>query len=147
MLRSSRNRVKVDMSDSLKKARRKADKLAIPRASYHLLMCCDRKTAKCAGSDQMQASWKYLRHRAKELKRELSLRILQTRCPCLDICKGGPILVVYPTGVWYGQCDPEVIEQILQEHLLGGRVVEQYVIARLPVDPPQAPDRPQDIGP
>jgi len=76
-----------------------------------------------------------LKHRIKEM----DLPVLRTKAACLRICRGGPWLLVYPEGVWYGGVTPERCERIVKEHLGEGRVVSEWVSARhaLPVIPNQ----------
>lgn len=57
-------------------------------------------------------------------------RVKRGETPCLGVCSGGPIVVVYPDGVWYGGVTPELLERIVVEHLRDGRVVEEAVFHR-----------------
>jgi (2Fe-2S) ferredoxin len=58
-------------------------------------------------------------------------RVKRSEAPCLGVCAGGPIVAVYPEGVWYAGVTPELLDRIVVEHLKEGRVVEEAVFHRL----------------
>ena len=122
-------------------ARREAEKLGLPATRRHIFLCCDQSKPKCCDRDRGNEAWDYLKKRLKELGLSEAGGVARTKANCLRICEGGPLAVVYPEGAWYGRCDPDVLERIIQEHLIGGRLVEEYLISAAPLDPPE--DGPQ----
>ena len=121
------------MSDKLKEI---AAELGIPAVQRHIFLCCDQTEPKCAPKERSLESWEFLKRRLKELDLVGSGGIYRTKANCFRICARGPIAVVYPEGTWYHSCTPKVLERIIQEHLIGGRPVEQYTILDRPLTAP-----------
>lgn len=79
-----------------------------------------------------------LHQRFGELNREYGLnklrnpeRVKCSMADCLGICSGGPIVTVYPEGIWYHHIDEAALERIYHEHILGGQPVEEFIFHRL----------------
>ena len=115
------------------------EKLNLNFINRHIFLCCDQAKPKCCTKESSIESWQYLKTRLKELgldspNKDRQNCVFRTKADCLRVCCDGPILLIYPDGTWYRHGTPEVIEQIIQKHIINNEIVEEYLIHKCPLN-------------
>lgn len=102
---------------------------------HHIFFCCNQRDGgkQCCNSCGASEIRDYAKAELKKLKAQVPGKVRVNLAGCLDRCELGPVMVIYPEGTWYTYVDREDVDEIIREHVLGGRVVERLLLDSTPV--------------
>ena len=119
--------------DDKQKLAKIADTLHIGQYHRHVFLCIGEE---CCTKKEGEEAWDALKKELKDKNLSLSTgpnACYRTKVQCLRVCKGGPILVVYPEGTYYFGMTADRIPEFVQKHLIDGQPMEDHIFARNPL--------------
>ena len=103
----------------------------------HLLLCATPTKQKCFKGDEGKKTWECLKKTLKNYENDFSSRniqIMRSKVDCLRICKNGPILLIWPDGIWYEKVSPEKVSEIFTSHVINGNPIEKWIFKKTPFE-------------
>ncbi|SHI58943.1 (2Fe-2S) ferredoxin [Dethiosulfatibacter aminovorans DSM 17477] len=100
------------------------------KLKHHIFVCNSaRMNGEVKGVCNSKESIEIIQNFAEEISdRELDAEVMVTSTGCLGLCTQGPVVIVYPEGVWYGKVTPDDVEEIVESHIEGGEIVSRLEI-------------------